>query len=216
MSTSDAIFLTEDITPYLDAAKFEFAVSSLPLPRAARIRSPRSPLDRARRLAAEVALRRLLREAGESYRSLTVAYTDLGKPYFEGRRDLAFSLSHSGFLAAAALTRAPGGIAPAVGIDLEEVPTGERAEKYGALAERFFSPGLREELRRAAPEEQPRTFARLWCLTEAATKATGSGALDFKAAEDILKAARSRETRFLLDSRGAEYALACVVTGAAE
>lgn len=209
--------LTEEITPYLDAAKFEFVVSNLPLVRASRIRSPKYPEDRARRLAAEVALRRLLREAGEDYRALTVAYTETGKPYFEGRRDLTFSLSHSGRIAAAALAQAtPGETAPAVGVDIEALPRGERAERYLALAERFFSPGFLAELRAASPEEAPRVFGRLWCLTEAAVKATGSGALDFKAAEGILKTARSRETRFLSDAFGTGYALACVVTGGAE
>ena len=201
--------LTEEITPYLDAAKFEFVVSNLPLVRASRIRSPKNP--------AEVALRRLLREAGEDYRALTVAYTETGKPYFEGRRDLTFSLSHSGRIAAAALAQAtPGETAPAVGVDIEALPRGERAERYLALAERFFSPGFLAELRAAPPEEAPRVFGRLWCLTEAAVKATGSGALDFKAAEGILKTARSRETRFLSDAFGTGYALACVVTGGAE
>lgn len=209
--------LTEEITPYLDAAKFEFVVSNLPLVRASRIRSPKNPEDRARRLAAEVALRRLLREAGEDYRALTVAYTETGKPYFEGRRDLTFSLSHSGRIAAAALAQAtPGETAPAVGVDIEALPRGERAERYLALAERFFSPGFLAELRAAPPEEAPRVFGRLWCLTEAAVKATGSGALDFKAAEGILKTARSLETRFLSDAFGTGYALACVVTGGAE
>ena len=209
--------LTEEITPYLDAAKFEFVVSNLPLVRASRIRSPKNPEDRARRLAAEVALRRLLREAGEDYRALTVAYTETGKPYFEGRRDLTFSLSHSGRIAAAALAQAtPGETAPAVGVDIEALPRGERAERYLALAERFFSPGFLAELRAAPPEEAPRVFGRLWCLTEAAVKATGSGALDFKAAEGILKTARSRETRFLSDAFGTGYALACVVTGGTE
>ena len=209
--------LTEEITPYLDAAKFEFVVSNLPLVRASRIRSPKNPEDRARRLAAEVALRRLLREAGEDYRALTVAYTETGKPYFEGRRDLTFSLSHSGRIAAVALIQTPRGeAAPAVGVDIEALPRGERAERYLALAERFFSPGFLAELRAAPPEEAPRVFGRLWCLTEAAVKATGSGALDFKAAEGILKTARSRETRFLSDAFGTGYALACVVTGGAE
>lgn len=209
--------LTEEITPYLDAAKFEFVVSNLPLVRASRIRSPKNPEDRARRLAAEVALRRLLREAGEDYRALTVAYTETGKPYFEGRRDLTFSLSHSGRIAAAALIQTPRGeAAPAVGVDIEALPRGERAERYLALAERFFSPGFLAELRAAPPEEAPRVFGRLWCLTEAAVKATGNGALDFKAAEGILKTARSRETRFLSDAFGTDYALACVVTGGVE
>ena len=209
--------LTEEITPYLDAAKFEFVVSNLPLVRASRIRSPKNPEDRARRLAAEVALRRLLREVGEDYRALTVAYTETGKPYFEGRRDLTFSLSHSGRIAAAALAQAtPGETAPAVGVEIEALPRGERAERYLALAERFFSPGFLAELRAAPPEEAPRVFGRLWCLTEAAVKATGSGALDFKAAEGILKTARSLETRFLSDAFGTGYALACVVTGGAE
>lgn len=209
--------LTEEITPYLDAAKFEFVVSNLPLVRASRIRSPKNPEDRARRLAAEVALRRLLREVGEDYRALTIAYTETGKPYFEGRRDLTFSLSHSGRIAAAALIQTPPGeTAPEIGVDVEALPRGERAERYLALAERFFSPGFLSELRAASPEEAPRVFGRLWCLTEAAVKATGSGALDFKAAEGILKTARSRETRFLSDAFGTDYALACVVTGGAE
>lgn len=209
--------LTEEITPYLDAAKFEFVVSNLPLVRASRIRSPKNPEDRARRLAAEVALRRLLREAGEDYRALTVAYTETGKPYFEGRRDLTFSLSHSGRIAAAALAQATHGeTAPEIGVDVEALPRGERAERYLALAERFFSPGFLAELRAASPEEAPWVFGRLWCLTEAAVKATGSGALDFKAAEGILETARSRETRFLSDAFGTDYALASVVTGGVE
>lgn len=208
--------LTEDVTPFLDAAKFELAVSALPLTRAARIRQPRAEIDRARRLAAELSLRRLLRQVGEDYRALTVAYTETGKPYFEGRPDLAVSLSHSGFFAAVALTCAPGGIAPAVGVDIEAVPTGNAADKYTSLAKRFFSPGLLAQLLAAAPGDAPQVFARLWTLTEAATKAAGSGALDFKAAEDILAAARSRETRFLFDARGAEYALSCVTLEAAE
>ena len=122
-----------------------------------------------------------------------------------------------GRTAAAALAQAtPGETAPAVGVDIEALPRGERAERYLALAERFFSPGFLAELRAAPPEEAPRVFGRLWCLTEAAVKATGSGALDFKAAEGILKTARSRETRFLSDAFGTGYALACVVTGGAE
>ena len=103
-----------------------------------------------------------------------------------------------------------------MGVDIEALPRGERAERYLALAERFFSPGFLAELRAASPEEAPRVFGRLWCLTEAAVKATGSGALDFKAAEGILKTARSLETRFLSDAFGTGYALACVVTGGAE
>lgn len=203
--------LAEDVVPYLDAAKFEFAVSALPLQRAARIRSPKSDSDRARRLAAEVALRRLLRDAGENYRALTVSYTDTGKPYFEGRPDLTFSLSHSGLIAAAALVRGKNGrAAPAVGIDVEAIPLGGQAEKYVALAERFFSPGFLRILHAAPSQETARVFTRLWCLTEAATKAKGSGALDFKAAERILETAGSQETRFLFDSRGGEYALACI------
>lgn len=206
----ELLILTEEAAPYLDEARRAIAVSTLPLARAARVQSPRHPEDRARRLAAEIALRRLLRRVGEDLAALTVSYTEAGKPYIDGRPDLSFSISHSGGLAAVALWRATSGAAPAVGVDIQEVPRGGAAEKYTALAARFFSPALRAELDAASEPERARTFARLWCLTEAAAKATGRGGVDFARAEETLKTARSQETRLLADAAGRLYTLAAV------
>lgn len=206
----ELLILTEEAAPYLDEARRAIAVSALPLTRAARVQSPRRPEDRARRLAAEIALRRLLKRIGEDYAALTVSYTAEGKPYFDGRPDLSFSVSHSGGLAAVALLRAMSGTAPAVGVDIQEVPRGDSAEKYTALAARFFSPSFRAALVAANESERARTFARLWCLTEAAAKATGRGSVDFARAEETLKTARSQETRLLTDTAGRLYALAVV------
>lgn len=206
----ELLILTEETAPYLDEARRAIAVSALPLTRAARVQSPRRPEDRARRLAAELALRRLLRQIGEHYAALTISYTKEGKPYFDGRPDLSFSISHSGGLAAVALLRASSGVAPAVGVDIQEIPRGDSAEKYTALAARFFSPAFRDALDAVSESERARTFTRLWCLTEAAAKATGRGSVDFARAEETLETARSQETRLLADTVGHLYALAAV------
>lgn len=205
---------TEEVTPYLDAVKFDAAVSLFSLARAARIRSPRKTEDRARRCAAEIALRRLLREAGENYRALEIAYTPAGKPYFPARPDLAFSLSHSGFLACAALYRAEEeASAPALGADIQEIPTGEKCGKLLALAARYFSGGFRRELENAPEETRAEVFTRLWCETEAVAKATGRGGADFQSAEALLETARSRDFRLLSDSCGRGYGMAVVLLG---
>ena len=205
---------TEEISPYLDAVKFDAAVSLFPLARAARVRSPRQAADRARRCAAEIALRRLLREAGEDYRALEIAYTPEGKPYFPARTDLAFSLSHSGSLACAALYREEGGaVAPALGADIQEIPVGEKRGKLLALAARYFSPGFRAELESAPEDARAEVFTRLWCETEAVAKATGRGGADFQAAETLLQTARSQEFRLLSDSCGRRYGMAVVLLG---
>lgn len=210
MSPFEFFFTTEEMYPYLDDAKRDGLLSLLPLSRAARIRSPRKVEDRARRLAAEVALRRVLREAGESYAHLEIAYTPTGKPYFRARPDLSFSLSHSSGMACVALVRAAE-VAPRVGTDIEEIVSGDAFARRCRAADRFFSPSFMEELARTAESEKPRVFTRLWCLTEAAGKATGEGSSDFREADRLIALGESREVSYPLDSHGIRYASATVL-----
>ncbi len=165
------------IGPFLDDAKREMFVSRLPLARAARIRAPRLPLRRAERAAAEVAFRRACQRAGEDYASLTVAYTDTGKPYLEGRPDLAISISHTPYLAAVALVKAePGDHAPAVGLDI--TAAGRAPARAGEIAERFFSPAERTALQEedgSLPDTASDRFLATWCRMEARVKMTGEG-----------------------------------------
>ena len=210
MIPCEFFFTTEEMYPYLDDAKRDGLLALLPFSRAARIRSPRKVEDRACRLAAEIALRRVLREAGESYSRLEIAYTPTGKPYFRARPDLSFSLSHSGGMACVALVHATG-IAPRVGTDIEEIATGDSFTRRCRAADRFFPPSFTEELARTAETEKPRVFTRLWCLTEAAGKATGEGSSDFRAADRLLALGETREVCEPVDSHGIRYASATVL-----
>lgn len=85
-----------------------------------------------------------------------------GKPYFPGKPELRFNLSHSGALALCALDSRP------VGVDIQEVK-----QWRPTLPRRVCT---REEL--AWLEGQPRfwpAFTRLWALKEARAKAGGRG-----------------------------------------
>ena len=85
-----------------------------------------------------------------------------GKPYFPGKPELRFNLSHSGALALCALDSRP------VGVDIQVVK-----QWRPTLPRRVCT---REEL--AWLEGQPRfwpAFTRLWALKEARAKAGGRG-----------------------------------------
>ncbi len=176
----------EPTSPYLDDAKRELFVSRLPEVRAARIRSPRHIGKRAERAACEAALRRVLRTAGERYADIRIAYTETGKPYIDGRPDLAVSFSHTSSLAAVALVTSDG-IAPAVGMDIAEV--GTAPAHRDVIADKYFSPAeqamLKEKKRLRDAENSGSTpilqeddgdlFLSIWCRMEARVKMTGEG-----------------------------------------
>lgn len=90
-----------------------------------------------------------------------------GKPVIDGPGDLMFNLSHS---KGAALIAVASG--RRVGVDLEQV---RPMRDFEALAERFFAPAERDELRALAAEERQAAFFRAWTRKEAYIKATGEG-----------------------------------------
>lgn len=120
----------------------------------------------ARGLKSRGQARSLLALAAEEHWGLSVlpemARHERGKPFFPGRADLQFNLSHSGDLALCALDRAP------VGADIQIV--------------KAWRPGLPRRVCSAAElawlDAQPRlwpAFTLLWTLKEARAKESGRG-----------------------------------------
>lgn len=119
--------------------------------------------DRLLSLGAGAALDRALALHGLRERDLETAAGERGKPWFPGRPDLHFNLSHSGFFSVCALSDAP------VGVDIEQIrPVRE------ALVERVCTPREAALLPR---EEAPRRdqFCRLWTFKESVMKYFGAG-----------------------------------------
>ena len=139
-------------------------LSTLPLPRRERIEKTANKELRRLRLAQEKALILALATLGEDYASLSIAYTDLGKPYVEDRPDLAISLSHRGIFGCALCVKSLDGIPVACGVDIERVTPLD--EKHQRLKNRFL------------PQDTPMTphdFFLAWTKTEAFVKLTGAG-----------------------------------------
>lgn len=124
---------------------------------------------RRRFIAGRAWLRRLLGERlGKDPASLSIANGEHGKPKLcieESARDLRFSLSHSGGIAAYALS-----FDRELGIDIEVVrPVAEREE----IVSRFFSTGERDTYFALAPDKRDIGFLTAWTRKEALVKATG-------------------------------------------
>jgi len=128
--------------------------------------------ERAERfVAGRAILRELLsRYTGVPPLELVLRQSPTGKLLLAPRPDglpVHFNASHSGDIALYAITTGRD-----VGVDVEAV----RADRDGrAIAERTFSAGEREFLRRRWSADGPAAFYRLWTLKEAYLKATGDG-----------------------------------------
>jgi 4'-phosphopantetheinyl transferase len=94
-----------------------------------------------------------------------------GKPMVDtesaDERRLAFSIAHTGGLAACAISR----IAD-VGIDVETI---DHARNELELSRRYFASSEVAELERCSPDARPERFAEIWTLKEAYLKAIGTG-----------------------------------------
>lgn len=127
----------------------------------------RFPGDRARYLAAHVALREILgRYLGIDPARLRYSTTGLGKPFVPGR-PIEFSLSHSGdaILIAVARDRA-------VGVDVERI---QPEFPFQAIVDRYFPAHEKSALLRVHPSGRCRQFFGMWTRKEAALKLTGRG-----------------------------------------
>lgn len=137
----------------------------------ARARRLRDPLKQRRFRAARATLRRILsRYLNTPAAEIQFDYSRKGKPGLAGadKQPLHFNLAHSRQQAVLGVTLNSDGI----GIDLEFI---DPQLGYGAIAERFFSEGQRQQLASYPPERQRRGFYRLWTQLEASLKHSGKG-----------------------------------------
>ena len=130
------------------------------------VRGYRSPLMRARTIAAELLARVLLAaRSGKLPLELAICRDARGKPYSP---DVAafFSWSHSG----AWVVLSIGG--EVNGVDVEGP---RRRAAVSAIARRFFRPEERRALDEAAESERSRLFLYYWTMKESYLKYTGEG-----------------------------------------
>lgn len=92
-----------------------------------------------------------------------IAWQPRGKPFFPGRPDLHFNISHSGPLALCVLDSAP------VGADIQL----RRLPRRMAVLDRICTPEERSWLRRR--QDSPEAFTLLWTLKESRCKWSGQG-----------------------------------------
>jgi 4'-phosphopantetheinyl transferase len=156
-----------DLGAEISASVDEGILSADERARAARfLRAP----DRARSIAARVALRTLLAEyTGEAPAALGFVTGPHGKPALapgSATGGPRFNVAHSGRLVLLAFAACD------VGVDVEEIRSGVDVE---SLAARFFSADEAAALSAAPRAERDRTFFRIWTRREALLKAAGTG-----------------------------------------
>jgi len=124
--------------------------------------------DRWRFIAAHACMRVVLGAyMDRAPEALRFAHGERGKPHvLDSPIDVRFSLSHSGERAVLALA-----LGQEVGVDIEQ----ERDTAVIELAQRFFSVGEVEALRKVSRAERVPAFFRCWTKKEAVVKAMGDG-----------------------------------------
>jgi 4'-phosphopantetheinyl transferase len=129
------------------------------------------PADQQLYLVAHALLRLVIGHCvGEDPRAVALGSGEHGKPFLiraAGGRALEISLTHSGGIAACAVTSAG-----PVGVDVEAV---DRKANPLDIAERFFAPGELAALQLEPAERCRRRFFLLWTLKEAVLKVLGTG-----------------------------------------
>lgn len=136
--------------------------------RAAYVSHFRSSADRARSLAATLALDAALERCGAAVpRPLAIGARPGGKPYLIDRPELGVNWSHAGEWAAAAVA----GEGTAVGVDVERF-----GRVPDAVAKRFFHPDELAQIAHLSSEkEKSAARSRIFSAKEAVLKATGEG-----------------------------------------
>lgn len=159
--------------------RYERFLSAISKERAAHILTVKMERDRLRSMAATLLLTNAVRELAPSLPyalskiefPLVFAYEDNGKPYLRDRKELHFSMSHSGDYAALAL--ADSGECRSIGMDLQETA---RHDRTMSISKRFYSTSEQDFLNAAQdPEEKKSIFYQIWTAKEAYIKATGLG-----------------------------------------
>jgi 4'-phosphopantetheinyl transferase len=115
--------------------------------------------------AARVLLAHALKKCNIDASKLQINTDENGKPYFDGRSDIDFNISHSCGFVVCALSVGEG----RVGVDVEREKSAIPIERQAKIAERFFS----ENEKKALADGE--SFVTLWTKREAYLKMTGDG-----------------------------------------
>ena len=115
--------------------------------------------------AARVLLAHALKKCNIDASKLQINTDENGKPYFDGRSDIDFNISHSCGFVVCALSVGEG----RVGVDVEREKSAISIERQVKIAERFFS----ENEKKALADGE--SFVSLWTKREAYLKMTGDG-----------------------------------------
>ena len=165
--------IVANVTPLMeDQALQGKAMAALSPQRRAKAEACGNSRVRALSIGVALALDRLLAEHGWREQQMTYTEGEHGKPRFDGEAShLAFNLSHSASMVAAAMMTQPGADTMLLGVDIQRI-TRYRPE----LVRRMFNANDRAELATCKDEAaRERRFAQLWCRAEAYAKATGNG-----------------------------------------
>lgn len=147
-----------------DPGRFSARCGEMPPGRRAKIDALRSGKAKRLSLAAGVLLQIALARAGAG--EAEFSFGENGKPCLSGG-GVEFNLSHSGNLAACAVSALP------VGVDVEAFRHFDEKLLRHICQERELA-NLRE---RAAPEDEDRLFTELWTIKESFLKYLGTGIL---------------------------------------
>lgn len=154
-----------DTKKYMEEPCFRRALCDVSPLRRKKAESYHFMKDRALSLGASVLLDGALSGYGLREKDMTYDKEKNGKPCFPGHFPFHFSISHSGTMAALAVSDRP------VGCDIQI-----EKEADIRLAERFFAPSERAYVEAASdPGERDRRFFRCWSLKESFAKALGDG-----------------------------------------
>ena len=147
-----------------DISDLQVNESAAPLSsyRLEKLQKQKSETARRQGIGAELLLIRALRERlGEITLPLEIGTDPGGKPFLKGM-DLFFSLSHSGDLAACALSDEP------IGLDIQK-----QSRFREDFIQRFYSPDERQAVLES--DDRDGAFTEIWAKKESYLKAIGSG-----------------------------------------
>lgn len=171
----------ETSVTYLDCGIFENRdifdrfYSLCPALRKEKIDAFRFEKDKYLSLGAWILLEKSLKNAGIG-RVPDITFNEYGKPFFKGKDNLFFSLSHSGSMALCILSENESGC----DIEIIEKPHFE-------IAYRFFSHEEQKLLCSIVNEDDRKEmFYRIWTLKESFVKATGTGLSESLASFSVL------------------------------
>ena len=146
-------------------------------------------------LCAFETLLELCAEHGISPGSVSLAKTELGRPYFTSHNDTDFSISHTSRYVAVALATGKG---ERVGIDVEDARRLKGGSDIGKIAERFFVGAELSEF--SGGGESTEKFMELWTRKEAYLKYTGEGIAKMTSTDTL--SALPHAVAFVCDSVG--------------